>query len=290
MGDDEKATPAAQGGVSAPPEESWLRRHVAELVIGIFVAIASFLSVRAINQIDSRLDRIEKDGTTLERSFRDYKKDAQKIHENLAKAIDVASQRFDKKTKETIRIILGVGLQQKDLESSLGKTQAVVQVTEQELKNLQARLAQTASRAEVESLSNQLKLVQGQVDDVGTQAKTLTVDSKSGDRDRILIEARRRLNQIDGQYLYSKAHTETIIRIPAAASLFGGTARILPEQEEYQVARTVEVDFQKGTLILRGRVKKQMTKEALSSFLGSIRGVDKVRDDELRVESPLPRE
>ena len=74
------------------------------------------------------------------------------------------------------------------------------------------------------------------------------------------------------------------------ASLFGGTARILPEQEEYQVARTVEVDFQKGTLILRGRVKKQMTKEALSSFLGSIRGVDKVRDDELRVESPLPRE
>ncbi|SRR6266851_214310 len=292
MADDQKPV-LTQGTTALPstpipqPQESdgsWLQRHIIEIVIGIIVAIAGFLSVRAINQIDGRLDNMDKDGKSLNAAFVDFKSNTQKKEDDLTKAIRIASENFDKKTKNTIRTIIGMNKQQSSLESSLSAAQTEVREAKNELKALQSQVQKAAPMAEVEGVKREVETIRTHLDDLSSQASALNADSRSSEKDRILIEARRRLNQLDEQYLYAKAHSETLIKIPPISSLLGATARIVPRQEEYQLSRVIRVDIQKGTLILSGKLKKQTTKNDLKSLMESIPGVSTVDDGKVKVE------
>ncbi|SRR6266849_4762349 len=289
---DDGAVPSGprQAQEAEPENPSWFRRHLVEVLIGtvvaILLAVSSYFTVHWMSGIEDRLAGAEKKAASVESSFNDFKSDTHKVEESLGKAITVGSEKLDKETRKTIRLILQVQQEEVSIKASLAEVGQRVQTARAQVEALKGELGAAAKKEQFESLAKQLDSIQQKLTTSESRIHALIARSETEERERVLLEARRRLIVYDEQYLYSKTHMETTVKIPPVSGFVGYTVRIAPVKEEYQVSTSVEVDFQNGILLLSGRVMHQRTKDAIRDALRGIPSVRTINDDQVTAESP----
>lgn len=286
MGTGEQPRPASP--VPSRPgdaeERSWLRRHIVEVVITILVAAAGYFAVSTIEDIKDRLSSAETTLHSVQLSFISFKAEAQTADEKLRIAIQLVSDKADKQTRRAVQLILRVQQEQKNLQSSIKSVGQETENASRQVIDIRSELARVPSSAEVDAVGHRLDSLETEVASAEVKLRGLSTRAEAADRERIILEAKRRLSQFDEQYLYSKAHEQKSFKIWPGSGFVGQTVRIVTPEEEYQLSSSLNVDFQDGVLILSGRVKSRETKTALKKLLGTISGVRTVDDILVEVE------
>ena len=258
----------------------WLPWVIRGGVIVILLTLVAYLGNRQVEAFDQqfaslrdRLKGVEGSLEAVQGEFDAFKNGATATHEKLEKSIRMLSRRMPKEVREQIELWL-----------STYKTEVHEDISREQdrIDGLEAQL-RVLSKSNQDS-QTQLAEIANQIGNIRTRLDTIWAESKAAERERISIEARGGLELLDNQYLYSKAHRETTIRIAPGSGFVGQTIRIPAPQEEYQLSTAVTVDYEDGTLIVAGKIKNASTKQAIRKALRGIEGVDSIEDNLLEVE------